>query len=141
MAKKSEEHIKVLKKLDIDVTQSRKSPHQLRSDKLVIPMFSNYHENIKSWWFGLHEKKLKDVEQLFILFICSSENQVFVIPATYLSELFNKAETAKDGTWKIRIFKELDKFEIQVSSQPRKDITLYLNRYELLNVPQPITGG
>lgn len=114
-----------------------RSSYRLQNNKVIMFRYSKPYTrgNLLDYWFGLPKEKFESypVEKLFILFVCASDNQVLIIPATYLSDLLRDVSTAIDNHWKLHIFKHQNIFEISVTGKPNENVSEYLNRYELLS--------
>jgi hypothetical protein len=121
--------------IDETTTRIDRTTYRLKNDKIIMLRYSKLHEN-GGYWFGFGKDRFESfpLEKFYILFICGTEHQVLVTPATYLNELLNNVNTAVDNNWKIHIFNPIDKFEISVTGKPKEDITSYLNNYKILAV-------
>jgi hypothetical protein len=134
--KRNDEHIKVLRNIGIDTVRFKEPPYQLENGNLVVSMYSKYSQVKKHYFYGLPKDKFENIEKLFLLFICGSEQEVLIVPAMFLSELLKDTKTGNNNSWKIVIRKKPDsfKFEFWVSEKPLKDLSSYLNRYDLLGI-------
>jgi len=127
---------RILRAIGIDGKRIDRSSYELQNGRIVMFRYSKPHErgDLLDYWFGLPKEKFEKYspESFFVLFVCGSDNQVLVIPASYLSELLRDVSTAIDNHWKLHIFKRESIFEISVTGKPNEDVSRYLNKYELL---------
>lgn len=131
-----DEVIKLLQNKGMRCARLRGSLYRLQNGKLVWIKYSGVRRSGRSlrYWFGIPEEEFLShpAAKLFVLFICGSEKRVLVIPATLLAEMLRDVDTAVDGAWKMDVYEKQGSFEILVTGKPRRDLTAYLNRYELL---------
>ncbi|MCW3136235.1 MAG: hypothetical protein N2V77_04780 [Canidatus Methanoxibalbensis ujae] len=128
-------HQRILRVIGIDGKRLDRSSYKLQNGKMVMFRYSKpYKCGALVYWFGLSKEKFErySSESFFVLFICGSDDQVLVIPSSYLSELLRDVGTAIDNHWKLHIFKRENIFEISVTGKPDEDVSKYLNKYELL---------
>lgn len=129
--------IRLLESRGLFCTRVSGSLYRLQNGSLVWIKYSDVRRRSGRslrYWFGIPKDEFcsHPPADLFVLFVCGSEDHVLVVPATILTELFRSVDTAVDGAWKLDIYKEQEAFVILVTGKPRRDISAYLGRYELL---------
>lgn len=134
-----------------NITRLDRSSYQLDEDKVIMFKYSRPYTSGDGlvYWFGVPKEKFESyieshtAQKFFVLFVCGSEQQVLVIPSTYLSRVLADVATAMDNCWKLHIFKRKNRFEISVTGKPNENITEYFNKFELLvekvkETPRPV---
>ncbi len=119
-----------------DELDPREVIHHLKDGKAILTKYSKTHYvgDRYNWYFGLAESRFRScpIDILFIFFICGSEDQILIIPATYLSNFLKSVRLVSGNSWRINIFKSGNVFEMKVAQKPMTDVSVYLNRYNLL---------
>ncbi len=127
---------RIIRLIGIESTRLDRSSYQLQNGKIIMFRYSRPYTrtDLLDYWFGLPKEKFETypIEKFFILFICGSDDQVLVIPATYLSEILKDVSTAIDNHWKPHIFQRQNIFDFSVTGKPNKNVSDYLNKYSLL---------
>ncbi|MFB2933867.1 HNH endonuclease [Aerosakkonemataceae cyanobacterium BLCC-F154] len=112
-----------------------RSFYQFGQKTFVLPRYSKLLKN-KDYFFSIPKNDFKkfDPKVLFILFICGSEERVFVLPAKHLESLLD-CSTATDGSWKLNIKEKSNYFYLCKSGENKTKISIseYLNNFGLLN--------
>lgn len=128
-------YTKIIDFLKMNHTRLDRSTFRLDNDKVLIMRYSSLHETSKPhYWFGLQKEKFNSypAEHLYVVFICGSHKNTFIIPATYLKELLQGVKTGTDNSWKFNIYYDDYSYQLWVSGKPLKDITRFLNKFEQL---------
>jgi len=107
--------------------------YELNSISVLYFRFSKAHKKAKNiqFFFGvesddLHKFKNKN---LFILFICESEDEIIVIPIEDFLEMVGGSEPVSNQ-WKISIFKGNGKYALQIAGKGKYDVTMNLNQFD-----------
>ncbi|MBN1319185.1 MAG: hypothetical protein JXA42_27120 [Anaerolineales bacterium] len=131
-------HKRVLRNLSGNSKRLDRSLYELDNGKQILFRTSKKHTYGKRshYWFGFHEDRLLkvDASNLYVLFVCGTENQVVILPANYLLTLLEYVSTASDDNWKVKIYKAENRFNFSVAGKDDVGVTEYLNRYELLDI-------
>jgi hypothetical protein len=97
-----------------------------------------FHSSLPTplYWFGLAKKKLESFpdEQVFIVFVCGTEDLYFVIPGKELKLRLEGIETSKIGEWKFHIYPRSQSYQLKLSGKRPQDISYYMNNYRLIKV-------
>ncbi|WP_414622813.1 HNH endonuclease [Calothrix sp. CCY 0018] len=127
--------MKILDKIGENYIKKNRSILELSNQQLILPRYSKLLQNNR-FFFGISKIQLDrfKFQRLSILFICESEEKVFVLPAEELLSHLNY-NPAQDGSWKLSIEQQSDDFYLLMPSRNNSIcISHYLNNYTLLNL-------
>ena len=129
-----EEFIKLIQKQGIEIKKIEgggKVIYKVNGSLLYITFSKNLGtEEEEKYFLQINEKKMKKFskEELFILLICGTIDNIFVIPSKKFIEMVKNYKIAKDGNWKINIHGKKEVIRLQ----EEYEMTLGKNRYSLL---------
>jgi len=144
-----EEFIKLIQGQDIDIHKikgSGKVIYKVNGSFLYITFSKNLGtEQEEKYFLQVNKKKLKKFskEELFILLICGTTDNIFVIPSKEFLKMAENYKIAKDGNWKINIYGKKEYIELQeeykiLLGKNKYSILLYKNKFENLKAKEEV---
>ncbi len=111
----------------------RDSFYQLNANVTAYFRYSKEHLG-NEYFFGVVKRHIEEFQpnSTSVLFICGESENVLVLPVTTLASMYDGVDPSPDGQWKGVIAAKDDKWVFRISHKGQYDITLFLNRYDLL---------
>ena len=103
--------------------------YELNSTAILYFRYSKAHKS--QFFFGVESDdvlRYKD-NNLFILFICESEDEIVVLPAEEFQEMVKGTEPVS-SQWKVFISKKKDEYSFRVAGKGKYDVTGHLNKFD-----------
>ena len=129
-----------IKNFNISVSQMNflgRNVYQLNEKEALIELIYASLNNRNEYFFGIEVHQLKNIyntnRNFYQLFICDNEEQIFIIPMSFLIEILADAEATNHGTfkqWKPIIRKRNGIWQLRLFGI--YNITEHFNRYDYL---------
>lgn len=88
-----------------------------------------------SYFFGIPQAIFRELNasgKLFVVFLCASHEKAVIVPGPVLSDLLEKVPSARDGSWKMRLYERQGAYSLNLAGQPECEMTKYLNRFDFI---------
>jgi hypothetical protein len=133
--------IEKIKNLNLTVNKADelgRSSYSINNAEILIDIcYASLGEARNEYFFGIEQEQFqstyKNNRNLYVIFICGSENLVFIVPASVMIEILQDDKATDHGNfkqWKIIIRQRNGIFELRFFGT--YDITKHLNRYDYL---------
>jgi hypothetical protein len=106
-----------------------KSFYELNSTAILYFRYSKAHKN--QFFYGVESDdvlRYKD-SNLFILFICETEDEIVVLPIEHFLEMVRGTEPVSNQ-WKVFIAKDKGQYSLRVAGKGRYGVTENLNKFD-----------
>lgn len=129
----------MLYQIGLEYKKIEDSVYQLINGNRIMIKYSKFYEE-KYYWFGIPKLKVEKSlpagkSFILLLLLCNTkrEQDVIVLPATYLLKFLEDIETASDGSWKPKIYPIKDDAGFKISANDKEEeVSDYLNRFDLI---------
>lgn len=103
--------------------------YELNSSAILYFRFSRAHKN--QFFFGVESDDLLEYKEknLFILFICESDEQIIVIPVEDFLDMIEGTEPISNQ-WKVLISKQNNTYILRISGKGKYDVSKNLNQFD-----------